>query len=679
MHVLKSLSIGLSLLLLSSGIAIAQTQPGSVSGTVTEKTTLEPAPIVEVQLLKDSVLQLKTVTDFDGKYTLTPITPGLYNVRFVGGVAWEDLVIEGVVVRGNESTRLDAKMRANSSELSEVEVAYERPLTQEEGRSVTVIDQETINNLSSRSIGTVQAVTAGVYQADEGTMVVSRGTRANAEVIFIDGVKVSGGAAVPDNLSSEDYPHLWSSRYDLEDREKYNENPVEGFSSPLTSPLSTFAMDVDRASYFNARRIIEQSGEVPTDAVRTEEFVNSFTYEYEAPEEDQAFSFTTELSPCPWNDENKILRITLNTARVDVDELPPSNMVFLVDVSGSMSGPNRLGLIQKSLILLTEQLRPQDRISLVTYAGSSRLVLPSTSGEEKEQIKAAIESLYSGGSTNGAGGIMQAYAQAEEHFIEGGSNRVILCTDGDFNVGVSSQSGLIELIQEKLSSNIFLSVIGVGQGNYQEGTMEQLANKGNGNFNYFSNMYEAKKVFVEEFSSTLFTVAKDAKVQVEFNPLKVKNYRLLGYENRVMADEDFHDDTKDGGEVGAGHQVTMLYEIIPGEASSEHPLRYSELSPTDASDEIATVSIRYKQPEEEHSALSIHHISDASADPSKDQMFSTAVAAFAGILREDPQMEHLHVEQVVRWAQQGKGNDENGNRSDFIQLAQLYRDLSAQR
>lgn len=659
--------------------ASAQIQPGQLSGVVTDKETGDPVFQILVELVNpDSTVALKTVTDFDGKYTLAPITPDTYSVKFSGS-AYSRQTILNVSVPGNTTTRLNAQMELANQELQEVVMQYSRPLIEEHGATRQVIESETVNNLSSRSIGTIQAVSAGVYQADEGASSQVRGSRSNANVVFIDGVKVSGNSAIPDNLSDHEYPHLWSSRYDLMDREKYNENPVEGFSSPLSSPLSTFAMDVDRGSYFNVRRMIENSQDVPTDAVRTEEFINSFKYGYEEPEDDQRFSFTTELSACPWNDEHQVLRVTLNTRRIETEELPASNMVFLVDVSGSMSGANRLGLIQKSLTMLTDQLRPQDRIALVTYAGSSRLVLPSTSGEEKEKIKNAINSLVSGGSTNGAGGITQAYAQAEENFIEGGSNRVILCTDGDFNVGVSSQSGLIDMIQEKLSSNIFLSVIGVGQGNYQEGTMEQLANKGNGNFNYFSNLYEAKKVFVEEFSSTLFTVAKDAKVQVEFNPMKVKNYRLLGYENRAMADEDFHDDTKDGGEVGAGHQVTMLYEIIPGQADEDRQLRYSELAPTEVEGEIATVSIRYKMPEESTSALSIHFVEDEVSEASSDQLFSSAVAAFAGLLREDPNMEDVQLDDVIRLAREGKGADMNGDRGDFIQLAQLYGDLTASR
>lgn len=676
-------------MILVSNFLFSQSNAGSISGIVTDKTTGELLPQIPIQLLSaDSTINITQITDFDGLYTFSSVTPGSYTVMAKGDISYTPKTFTNVVVTANNRTSLNFDLNTGNAVIECVEVVYDMP-SPEESRS------ESIYALPTRSIGTVQAVRAGVYQADEGNAVNVRGTRTDANVVFVDGVKVRGVegvvSVVEDDIEIDEIvtggtPAHFGDRYrgvrsmyDEMNREEYNENPIAGFSSPITTPLSTFGMDVDKASYFNVKRMIESSYNVPVDAVRTEEFVNAFKYAYEKPEGEEAFHLLSEITPCAWNEEHHILRLTLNTERIEKEDLPPSNMVFLVDVSGSMSGANRLGLVQESLRMLTDQLRDEDRISLVTYAGRSQLVLASTSGAEKQKIKDAIDALSAGGSTNGEGGIQQAYTQALEGFIEEGSNRVVLCTDGDFNVGISSQSALIDMIEKKRSSGVFLSVIGVGQGNYQEGMMEQLANKGNGNFNYFSSLYEAKKVFVEEFSSTLFTVAKDAKVQVEFNPLHVASYRLLGYENRVMPDEDFHDDTKDGGEVGMGHQVTMLYEIELGSADEQldHPLRYQESVSADIQDEIGTVSIRYKNPDEDESSLFIHTLKVRDEEEAtNDQNFAMAVAAFAGILRED---EHINMTtaEVVELARSGKGEDEDGERSDFIQLAQLHLQLSA--
>ncbi|NVK29128.1 MAG: von Willebrand factor type A domain-containing protein [Flavobacteriia bacterium] len=703
----------------------AQTQPGSLKGVVKDKVTGETIPqiIVELRTANDSAVITRVPTDFDGNYNISPITPGTYMVHFKGDMSYEGLKMVAVKIPCCEQTVLNAELHARQQVIANVEVVWERPLAEESRTSTRqVVDSENISNLASRDLSTATSTAARASQS-----ITIRGTRADANQIFVDGVKVRGGSNVPreaiesvqvirtngtpaqysgDAVNGMQEVDRYINRYrsvtvnhprpqspssppsppvilpsgnphDTQDREEYNSIHISEFLSPLQAPLSTFGMDVDKASYFNVRRIIEQSGRVPVDAVRPEEFINSFEYAYQKPEGGQVFDVTTELSVCPWNADRRILRITLNTERVEKEDLPPSNLVFLIDVSGSMHGGNRLGLIQESLYLLTEQLSAEDRISIVTYASGVNTVLESTPGNETETIKRAISGLQAGGSTNGEGGIQRAYAQAMEGFIEGGANRVILCTDGDFNVGISSQDELIEMISEKRESNIFLSVIGVGQGNYREGTMEQLANKGNGNFNYFHDLYSAKKVFIEEFSSTLFTVAKDAKVQVEFNPLNVAEYRLLGYENRVMPDEDFHDDTKDGGEVGMGHQVTMLYEIVPGRAEAgEYNLKYQEKTPIEVEDEIATISLRYKEPEAESSSLAIFTINNVEVESSSDQRFATAVAAFAGYLQGDDNIE-MEPEDIIQLAREARGDDLNGDRSDFVQLVQLYRELHA--
>lgn len=615
-------------LILIGFVSAGQHAPARLSGVVVDRSTQEVIIQARVVVLKDSVKVKAVITDFDGKFDITDIPAGLYSVRVLY-FGYRDLIMNSIRLSPGDHKPLRLEIQPNSQQLAVVEVVGEAPMIQE-GRtqSSAMISHETIRTSRAR-------------QEDLAFAPIPTGTP-----------------------------------YDLEDRELYNRNEVSGFLSTALSPLSTFAMDVDRASYFNTRRMIESSYEIPQDAVRTEEFINAFKYEYGQPEGNGVFNIQSELSACPWNEEHRILRIGLNTSTIQTQELPPANLVFLVDVSGSMSGQHRLGLVQEALMLLTDQLRKEDRISLVTYAGRSSLALSSTSGSRKDAIKSAIRSLSASGSTNGAGGIHQAYRQAVDHFIDGGSNRVILCTDGDFNVGISSQSELIRMIEEKRETGVFLSVVGVGQGNYQEGTMEQLANKGNGNFNYMNNLYEARKVFVEEFTSTLFTVAKDAKVQVEFNPLHVSSYRLLGYENRALADEDFDNDEVDGGEVGSGHQVTMLYEIVPGEADKDKELRYQHSVSTNMTSEIATVSIRYKLPDEDESSLFEHHVGTENERPSDDQKFSTAVAAFAGLLRKDENID-MELEDMIRLASDGKGRDENGDRSDFIQLMQLYRDLYA--
>lgn len=454
-----------------------------------------------------------------------------------------------------------------------------------------------------------------------------------------------------------------------ENRESYNLNEVSGFFSPNTSPFSTFAMDVDRGSYNNVKRMITDGYDVPPDAVRTEEFVNAFRYSYPNPTEDQTFSFYTEMSQCPWNEKHLLLRIGLNTREIERESLKPVNLVYLVDRSGSMNSEDKLGLMKKSFRLLVEQLRPEDHISIVTYASGVEVVLEPTSGDEKEAILAAVDGMTAGGSTNGSGGIQLAYEQAMEEFDEEGENRVVLCTDGDFNVGVSDQSELIRMIEEKRESGVNLSVFGFGSWNLQEGTMEQLANHGNGNFNYIGNMFDANKAFVEEFGATMFTLAKDAKVQVEFNPQRVQNYRLLGYENRVMADEDFRNDKVDGGEIGPGHQVTMLYEIIPG-TSEPSELRYQQQSNAGNLQEVATIAIRYKNPETETVTEESYAIPFQITEPSSDQNFAAGVASFAGVLRNDSLMtiDAATIESLVR---AGRENDPTGERANFQQLVQV--------
>ena len=403
-------------------------------------------------------------------------------------------------------------------------------------------------------------------------------------------------------------PALIYDRY--ANREEYSHNAENRFKSPVKDPLSTFSIDVDAASYSNIRRFINQGEMPPKDAVRIEEMINYFNYNYPKPTGNDPVRITTEVGICPWNKTHRLVQIGLKAREIESKNLPASNFVFLIDVSGSMFGPTRLELVKSSLRLLVNNLREKDRVAIVTYCGDARVALPSTPGNEKQKIKDALETLTAGGSTAGGAGIKEAYRIAQKNFIAQGNNRIILCTDGDFNVGASSETELENLIESKRKSGIFLTVLGYGMGNYKDNKMQILAQKGNGNHAYIDNIQEANKVLVNEFGSTMYAVAKDVKLQVEFNPAKVQSYRLVGYETRILNNEDFNDDTKDAGEMGAGHTVTALYEIIPTGISgnipgSIDPLKYQTETnintQTSNSSELLTVKLRYKTPEEEKS------------------------------------------------------------------------------
>ncbi len=420
--------------------------------------------------------------------------------------------------------------------------------------------------------------------------------------------------------------------------EEYNTIKENSYMSVAANPLSTFSIDVDTASYTNLRRMINEGGYIDTNAIRIEEMINYFSYDYPAPNASEPFSVTTEMSDCPWNDETKLLLVGLQAEEIDLSERAPMNVVFLIDVSGSMNSPDKLPLVQKAFSLLTENLTPQDRVSIVTYAGSDRVVLEGADGNNKEEILEAINALEAGGSTAGADGINTAYKIAEKYFISGGNNRIVLATDGDLNVGISSESELTKLVEKKRETGVFLSVLGFGTGNIKDNKMEALADNGNGNYSYIDSVLEAKKVLVEEMGGTLFTVAKDVKLQLEFNPAYIKGYRLIGYENRMLAAEDFEDDTKDAGEIGAGHSVTAIYEIVTADSPmdlSTSDLKYSETS-GEENGEMLTVSIRYKEPDGDTSKLLEYPVTESaySAAMSENLTFASAVVQFGLILRD---------------------------------------------
>ncbi|ELR72628.1 Von Willebrand factor type A domain protein [Fulvivirga imtechensis AK7] len=472
----------------------------------------------------------------------------------------------------------------------------------------------------------------------------------------------------------ENYPVHNTEEYDA-----INENIFHG---ALKNPLSTFSIDVDAASYSNVRRFLNNGQLPPKDAVRIEEMVNYFSYDYPQPDGQDPFSITTEISAAPWNTKHKLVHIGLQGRKISTEKLPPSNLVFLIDVSGSMSSANKLPLLKSAFKLLVDELRPQDNVAIVVYAGAAGLVLPSTAGSDKETIINALEQLSAGGSTAGGAGINLAYNVAQQHFKKGGNNRVILATDGDFNVGASSNAEMERLIEEKRDSGIFLTVLGFGMGNYKDSKMEVIADKGNGNYAYIDNILEAKKVFVNEFGGTLFTIAKDVKIQVEFNPAKVKAYRLIGYENRALRNEDFNNDKKDAGELGAGHTVTALYEIIPvGVESQFDPideLKYQEnkiAQEAYKSKELMTVKLRYKQPDGDKSKLITHALMDNQVDLDKTSAnfkWSAAVAGFGMLLRNSEFKGDLTHDDVLKLAQESKGSDQEGYRIEFINMVKSF-------
>lgn len=473
---------------------------------------------------------------------------------------------------------------------------------------------------------------------------------------------------------------------DQEMREPWNTEEYDAiheniFHDAIRNPLSTFSIDVDAASYSNIRRFINSGNRPPKDAVRIEEMVNYFDYDYEQPKRDDPFAVVTEISSAPWNEKHKLVHIGLQ-GKIPTEKLSPSNLVFLIDVSGSMDEPNKLPLLKSSFKMLVEELRPQDHVAIVVYAGAAGLVLEPTPGSEKKKIIDALDRLEAGGSTAGGAGINLAYATAREHFKKDGNNRVILATDGDFNIGESSNASMERLIEAKRQEGIFLTVLGYGMGNYKDSKMEILADKGNGNYAYIDNITEARKVLVNEFGGTLFTIAKDVKLQIEFNPAHVKAYRLIGYENRMLKSEDFNNDKKDAGELGSGHTVTALYEIIPVGVESEFfkidELKYQHTKIDPAakkSDELMTIKLRYKNPNEDVSKLIVHPLKDnniALAKTSDNFRWSASVAAFGMLLRESEYSKNYTYDDVVQLAQGARGNDKEGYRIEFINMVKSF-------
>ena len=485
-------------------------------------------------------------------------------------------------------------------------------------------------------------------------------------------IRIRGAGSVSGNYRTKNSYTLNSSR------ETYKAIDEGGFKKTTKDPVTTFSADVDRASYSNVRRMLNYGQKPHKDAVRIEELINYFDYNYTPPAEGSKtpLNATTTLSSCPWNPDNYLLRIGLQAKKIDLTKAPPSNIVFLIDTSGSMDEPNKMPLLKASFKLLLDNLRPEDRIAIVVYASQTGIALPSTPAKEKEKISKVIDDLVASGSTAGGAGLQTAYEVAEKNFLPKGNNRIILATDGDFNVGISSRDELQRLVEEKRNKGIYISVLGYGMGNYRDDMAETIANKGNGNYAYIDNFTEAKKVLVNEFGGTLYTVAKDVKLQLEFNPQYVKEYRLVGYENRALANEDFEDDKKDAGEIGAGHTVTALYELIPAKGATTDGLRYQKQVKEGFANELAFLKIRYKDPVvkdaksvEESTPIPFTLTDFTQTDD--DYRFAAAVAEWGMLLRNSKYKAKSSYKQVIDLAKNATGKDEEGYRKEFIRLVEL--------
>ena len=638
-------ALAAALLLILPSVTLA-TDPspgttGRVEGTVRDQAG---APIANAQVVVVGTA-LSATSDSAGRYVLPAVRAGRIDLQasFVG---FKSMRVVGVRVRDGRTTVQHFTLERSVVELQEATVVTP------EGRPVLVPrDEVAAKQRAEADVARRMAVTSQAAPAAAAPP--------------------AGGWSPHGDFNTEEYKRIYDNRF----------LPARG------NPLSTFGIDVDRASYTNVRRFLMQEGRLPpADAVRIEELVNYFPYAYPEPRGEHPFAVATDIAPAPWAPEHRLVRIGLQGRRIETAKLPASNLVFLIDVSGSMDMPTKLPLVKQAFRLLVDQLRPQDRVAIVVYAGAAGLVLPSTPGDRKGEILAAIERLQAGGSTAGGAGIQLAYDEVRRNFVKGGNNRVVLATDGDFNVGVSSEGELVRMVEQRREEGAYLTVLGFGSGNLKDARMEQLADKGNGNYGYVDNLLEARKTLVSELGATLVTIAKDVKLQVEFNPARVQAYRLIGYENRLLAKEDFDDDTKDSGEMGAGHSVTALYEVVPVGAPSpvalkDDSLRYQQVEvrrEAGATDEWLTVKLRYKDPKGGASRLLVHPLRVPDREmgaPRGDFAWATAVAGFGMVLRESEFKGSATFDQVLALARAARGEDAEGYRAEFVRLVELARDL----
>lgn len=622
-------------------VSFTPASAAKIKGRITDNVLGTPVTFAALTLTQNGKAVGSSTADASGNYVLDKLAAGSYELK-VSAPGYQDQFRQSIAVKATEEVTVNFGLIASNGVVAQTDSLRIRANEKSSGK---IADQKSSNAKSPAALG---------YFGVAGTT-------------YLWGANDGDFEQMP--MNTESYDYIKDNSYKLVSNEA----------------LSTFSADVDRASYSNIRRFINGGSLPPKDAVRVEEMINYFSYNYPQPTGEDPFSISLEMAPCPWNAKHQLVHVGLQGKKIETENLPTSNLVFLIDVSGSMEEPNKLPLVKSALRLLVNELRPQDRVALVVYAGNAGQVLAPTPGNEKTKILEAIDNLEAGGSTAGGAGINLAYSVARQNFLLNGNNRVVLCTDGDFNVGVSSDAELQRLIEEKRKDGIFLSVLGFGTGNLKDSKMEQLADKGNGNYNYIDNLQEANKTLVTEIGGTLVTIAKDVKIQVEFNPAKVKAYRLVGYENRMLNKEDFNDDKKDAGEIGAGHTVTALYEIIP--ASSDEvvpgvdPLKYQKpvaLTTAATGNEVLTIKFRYKAPKEETSKLITRTLSSTPgpAITSNDFRFAAAVAEFGMLLRSSDYKGTATYESVIAQAKAAKGDDDGSYRAEFIRIVEAAKGLA---
>ena len=661
-------------------IICLQSVAQEIAGTIFDERK-EPLPNAVITIYSDGVMKGWDASDYDGNYDIKQLAPGYYDlvVLYTG---YDSVKVTNVVVQpGIRTTQNFTMSMPKGKELRTVEViAYKKPLINVDNPGSRVITSEEISTMPTTEINDIQSLSPGMYQSRRGTQISIGGARNSGTTYMIDGVMVQGTNGIIVSQEAADKTRFYDPSLP-----EYKKNPENDFLNVKVSPLSTMSVDVDRASYSNVRRFINEGHMPPADAVRVEEMINYFDYDYPQPEGDDPIAVETELTDCPWQKGHQLLHIGMQARKIITENLPPSNLVFLVDVSGSMESPERLPLLVAGMKLLAQNLRSKDLVSIVTYAGNAGLALPPTSGDQKQVILAALDRLIAGGSTAGGAGIKLAYKVAQENFIKGGNNRVLLATDGDFNVGVSSDNELEELITKERETGVFLTCLGFGTDNYKDAKMEMMADKGNGNYDYIDNIREAQKTLVSEFGGTLFTVAKDVKAQIEFNPSKVQGYRLVGYEDRLLNTEDFKDDKKDAGDMGSGHTVTIIYELIPTGVDSKYQrdaddLKYQQPERTDAAyrNELATIKFRYKQPDGDKSKEMEHTIRDKATDwddATENTRFSETVAMFGMLLKDSKYKGTSSYNDVISMAEGSKTFDKEGYRAEFVRLVKAAKHM----
>ena len=708
---------GIALFIMISLVALSQSNPGAIKVTLSDNATpKEPIPFANVIVYQGKKQVAVGTTDMDGNVMVKPLAPGKYNIKAVY-VGYMPSQVNNVEVFSDKTTYVPISLsNRHGVSLQEISIIeYHAPLIDPDTKSGGIVDRESFQHMASKDLNSVISTQAGVILQSNNPGVQVRGCRPGNTNIFIDGERSIGTSNIPQqsveqidvilgglpaqyensNATMVSQPvlsppaavvqyHAPPKAVSISMPEEYSMFKETGFKGVSNQPLSTFAIDVDAASYSNTRRMLSEGVLPPKDAIRIEEFINYFKYNYPQPKDNNPFSISTEYAACPWNKAHQLLQIGIKGKELDANVSVPNNLIFLIDVSGSMSDENKLPLLKRAFKLLVKQLRAEDQLSIVVYAGSSGVVLNAVNGDDKEKIYDALDKLSAGGSTAGGEGINLAYKIAEKHFIKNGNNRVILATDGDFNVGVSNEEKLKTLIEEKRGQGIYLSVLGFGEGNIKDNKMETLADKGNGNYYYIDNFMEARKVLVSQFCGTMYTIAKDVKIQVEFNPAKVKEYRLIGYDNRILNAEDFNDDRKDAGELGAGHCVTALYEIIPAGSEDSQTkideLKYAKVNAIGNSTEIATVKFRYKgvKQQDTTSKLIQEVVQDAAVglnQTSANFKLAAGVTEFAMLLRGSEYKSACSFKEALELVNQSKGNDPDGYIAGLIEMIHAAKEL----